>query len=162
MLTKCVDCLRCLYILSCEACHLVDHCVQYQYSVHINTCLHHLSTRCPSTLLIQLQNWLTQTVHKSCFPTRCHYKLILSAVIKKGIICDAVLSPSLLFKYTCFQLQVCSYFGSDLDIHRKTVTRFSNRKKLRPNLVIFLTVQAVNMINGRNVNVAVPKNSIIH
>ncbi len=42
------DCQRCLYAISCGLCHLVDNCIQYQYSVHIDTCLHHLSVRCPS------------------------------------------------------------------------------------------------------------------
>ncbi len=55
---KYADCLRFLYVSSCKPCHLVDNCVQYQYSMHNETSLHHLSARGPSKLLTHLAHCL--------------------------------------------------------------------------------------------------------
>ncbi len=71
---------------------------------------------------------------------------------------------SLLCKYIClasdfrvnFMLMLCR---SNLDI--KPVIGFSSEKN-QLHLVVFLTVQAVTIINSRNVNVVVHQNSIIH
>ncbi len=68
-----------------------------------------------------------------------------------------VLSPSLLCKYTCLTSNFIGTFvlilrGSDPDIHIKTTTGFCSWKKLPLKVVVFLTVQAVNMVNARNVN----------
>ncbi len=82
-----------------------------------------------------------------------------------GILYDAVLVPRLLCKFTCLANGLCDNFililhRSDLDIHRKLQVDSGIIKKVSLNLVVFLTVQVVNLVNAQNVNVAVPQSSI--
>ncbi len=93
--------------------------------------------------------------------------LIEPAVIKKGILYDSVLSHSSLCKFTCLASDFSGNcllisYRSKLYILNTTATGLYGTDRLPLNLVVFLTIQIVNMVNAGNVKVAVPQNSFIH
>ncbi len=51
--------------------------------------------------------------------------------------------------------------GCDIDIHTKTATALDGRKSLLLNIVVFLTVQVLNIVNTGNINIAFPQNGMV-